>query len=427
MADLAAHLVDRVWPDVPVRQWVLTLPHRVRLLCAYDKVVCSAVRRILVRAVSGFYLQDARRAGLPRAKAGAVVHQQRFDSAVRLNVHFHALWADGVFANALGSLRATFHPHGDVTDRDVANLLRTIAARVRRWLRKHGKLQEDQAPADDPSAAEPDLLQALGAAAIQGRTAHGPKAGAQDVRPGRGSRQEPFVPRPLTAELDGFSLHAAVRIPQGCRAQLERLCRYAARPPVAEERLSLLPDGRVQYKLKRRWRDGSTSVVLDPCTLIERLCALVPRPRQMLMTYHGVLAPAAGYRHRVVPPPPLPDADDPEGCRHQVQERRTAGPRAKDTAADDDPPPKFRAEQPFVPHAPSKNRRPRSRHSWAELMRRVFLLDVLTCGHCGGPRKLLAAIFDQDAIQRILAHLGLPTEPPALAKARAPPARYLPR
>jgi hypothetical protein len=34
------------------------------------------------------------------------------------------------------------------------------------------------------------------------------------------------------------------------------------------------------------------------------------------------------------------------------------------------------------------------------LLRRVFLLDVLTCGHCGGPRKLLAAIFDQDAIQR---------------------------
>ena len=34
MADLAAHLVDDVLPDVPVRQWVLSLPHRVRWLCA---------------------------------------------------------------------------------------------------------------------------------------------------------------------------------------------------------------------------------------------------------------------------------------------------------------------------------------------------------------------------------------------------------
>ena len=76
----------------------------------------------------------------------------------------------------------------------------------------------------------------------------------------------------MIAECDGFSLHAAVRIPQGCRAQLERLCRYATRPPIAEERLSLLPDGRVAYKLKRRWRDGSTSIVLEPLTLIERLC-----------------------------------------------------------------------------------------------------------------------------------------------------------
>jgi len=44
MADLAAHLVDRVWPDVPVRQWVLTLPYRVRWLCACDQTVCRAVR-----------------------------------------------------------------------------------------------------------------------------------------------------------------------------------------------------------------------------------------------------------------------------------------------------------------------------------------------------------------------------------------------
>jgi hypothetical protein len=39
--------------------------------------------------------------------------------------------------------------------------------------------------------------------------------------------------------------------------------------------------------------------------LIERLLALIPRPRKKLLTYHGAFAPAAGYRHRVVPPPPL--------------------------------------------------------------------------------------------------------------------------
>jgi hypothetical protein len=50
---------------------------------------------------------------------------------------------------------------------------------VRRWLCKHGKLRErdHEAPADDPEAAEPMLLQTLGVAAVQGMTAQGPKAG----------------------------------------------------------------------------------------------------------------------------------------------------------------------------------------------------------------------------------------------------------
>jgi hypothetical protein len=55
-----------------------------------------------------------------------------------------------------------------------------------------------------------------------------------------------------------------------------------------------------------------------------------------------------------------------------------------------------------------------------------FEIAVLTCPRCGGPRQLLAAIFDQDAIRKILTHLGLPTEPPTLAPARAPPEPLLP-
>ena len=61
------------------------------------------------------------------------------------------------------------------------------------------------------------------------------------------------------------------------------------------------------------------------------------------------------------------------------------------------------------------------RYSWAELMKRVFLVDVLTCPHCGGPRRLLAFILKPSAIERILSHLGLPTEPPKVYPARASP------
>ena len=53
-------------------------------------------------------------------------------------------------------------------------------------------------------------------------------------------------------------------------------------------------------------------------------------------------------------------------------------------------------------------------------MKRVFLFDVLTCP-CGGMRSLIAAITHHEVIVKILDHLGLPSEPPQVSPARAPP------
>jgi hypothetical protein len=53
-------------------------------------------------------------------------------------------------------------------------------------------------------------------------------------------------------------------------------------------------------------------------------------------------------------------------------------------------------------------------------LRRVFAVDVLTCPHCGGHRRLIAQLTDPIVVRRILGHLGLPTEPPGSAPARSP-------
>ena len=53
MAERAAHLVDDVFPVVPVRQWVLSLPHRLRYVLAWDHALCRAVSGVFVRAVLG--------------------------------------------------------------------------------------------------------------------------------------------------------------------------------------------------------------------------------------------------------------------------------------------------------------------------------------------------------------------------------------
>jgi hypothetical protein len=87
--------------------------------------------------------------------------------------------------------------------------------------------------------------------------------------------------------------HAGVCVPARDRARLEHLLRYAARPPLSNERLSLLPDGRLLYGLKRRWSDGTTHGIYAPMELMERLAALAPPPRFNVTRYFGVLAPAS--------------------------------------------------------------------------------------------------------------------------------------
>jgi hypothetical protein len=54
-------------------------------------------------------------------------------------------------------------------------------------------------------------------------------------------------------------------------------------------------------------------------------------------------------------------------------------------------------------------------------MKRVFEIDVLIRPHCGGPRRLIAFLTDGLVVRRIQSHLSLPTEPPALTPAQAPP------
>ena len=206
----------------------------------------------------------------------------------------------------------------------------------------------------------------------------GPRRGAAVTRLRGPSTVRPlFIPGELCCDVDGFSLHAKVCVEGDERERLERLCRYVARPPLATDRLSLSPEGKVVWRLRRRWRDGTEALVFDPLTFIARLAALVPRPRTHLVTYHGVLAPAAAWRDLVVSGSPT---------------RLRTSPRT-----------------------------PRQRLAWAELLKRVFAIDVLTCPHCGGPRKLVALINDGPVVKKILEHLGLPTEPPELAPARAPP------
>jgi hypothetical protein len=84
--------------------------------------------------------------------------------------------------------------------------------------------------------------------------------------------------KPRCARLEGFSLHANVCLPAHAREQLEHVCRYLLRPPLALERLTESSGGQLLYELPHARRDGSTHLLLDPLELIEKLSVLIPTP-----------------------------------------------------------------------------------------------------------------------------------------------------
>ena len=223
---------------------------------------------------------------------------------------------------------------------------------------------------------ESPALAGIGSASIQGRIALGSRACARVGAWGTIPTHRGCSPRPPRhAHLTGFDVHANVVVPAADRARLERLCRYLLRPAVAQRRLRLLDDGRIVLTLETAWADGTRHLGFEPLTLLEKLAALTPRPRINLVLYHGVLAPNAAWRARVVsygaPPGEAPVAAS-------VSANVNVDPAAL-----------------------------KPRHwAWADLMRRAFDIDVLACPQCGGRLRLIATVEDPGATRAILAALG---------------------
>ena len=301
MTERAAHLVDEVLPWVPVRQWVLTMPYRLRYQMAWNHGLSRAVLRVYTRALRDVYRRGARARGIDGGQTGMVTALQRAGGALNVNLHFHTLVLDGVFTeDPEGAL--TFHPAPGPSDAEVAAALATIRHRVQRLLVRHGLEPADDAtgPADRLAEESPVLAGIVGAS-VQGRVALGQRAGARVRRLGDARDTETVTSRgPRQAHLEGFDLHANVWVSGNDRAGLERLCRYILRPPFAQERLRLRSDGRVALELKQAWHDGTRELVFEPLELLERLAAMTPRPETNLLICHGLLAARARWRARVV-------------------------------------------------------------------------------------------------------------------------------
>ena len=125
MADVATHLVDEVLPEVPVRQWVCTLPWPLRKRAEYKRAFCTDIIEAFVPSLTTELRQRAKRhfglssvSEVHASLVSLVTFVQRSDGALRLNVHPHTLALDGVYVrNADGKLG--FHALAPPTTEEV--------------------------------------------------------------------------------------------------------------------------------------------------------------------------------------------------------------------------------------------------------------------------------------------------------------------
>ena len=351
MHDLSHHLVERVLPDVPLRQYVLSPPAELVGLLGARSEVLSAMSRIFVRCVFDAIRRRVGGEGSEGVHCGSVVVIQLFSKSIALFPHVHLLAFDGAYVERDEETLEFCSDRGPSSD-DVRALEDDVMQRFTRWLRANGYLDEE------PNEAE-GLDGWFGPAGL-------------DVDPG---------PRPAGKRRDSsrFSVHAKVRVEADDRRGREHLTAYLARPPLAEEQLERLDDERIRLTFRNPTRGPSSSVILHPLQLVRRLAWQVPPPNLRLVRYAGVLAPAARLRHRVVPAGRIAIQGTWFGAR------------------------KFESLAPVA-----------SRVAWAALLAKVYQIDV-RCPQCDGPLRPVGAVLPPHAqawIERRRILVLDPTGPP---------------
>jgi hypothetical protein len=426
MAEIAMHLADNVIPEVPVRQWVLSLPFPLRYVLAYDSKLCSLVLGTFVRTVFAWLRQTAMSeltlAESAELHCGAVTAIQRAGGAANLNLHYHSAVLDGVFVLDGPEAAPHFRALRGPSRGELLQLGWSVCQKVTKLLQQRGIYLDGDATEDRLAQDEP-LLAACVAGSLQNRQVLGPRAGQRVLALGawplaeRGGNagEQADHGRTRNKPAHGFDVHAGRRVKAADRKGRERLLRYMLRPPLSHARLAQLRDGRVKLRLQRPWSNGTTHLVFAPVDFLARLTPLVPPPRVHQVVTHGVLAPRSKLRTQVAPPPREDKDRSPKQLGLPAVAKSGNGSASAtrtgstDGSTADTPHPRRRQ---YVP--------------WAVLMKRSLELDPLSCTKCGKRMRVVASVTSPEAIRTILEARGIWSARRPASPARAPPQLPLP-
>jgi hypothetical protein len=305
-------LEDEILDEVPHRQFVFTLPKRLRPYLLHDRRLLGLLSR-----TAFVTLRDFLRASLGEGDVlpGVVASIQTFCALLNWHPHLHLLVTDGAYRPD-----GTFRP-----------------------LLFH-----------DPQVLTEAFRRAVLAAFV---------------------KEGLFTPETADAMLawphSGFHVHHRVRIEPADAKGRAHLVRYSARAPLALSRITYLPEeGRVCLRSDKA--DGPTAGThsFEPLEFLARLLAHLPRKGDVYIRYYGAYSVRrrAAWRKAGIRPgtPRLVAAEPPESLPEALRARR---------------------------------------RRWAELLRRIWDVDVESCPRCGAPMTLLAFTLDPHVIDETLRRL----------------------
>jgi hypothetical protein len=271
MVETAAHLSDHIFPKLPVRQWVLSLPKRLRYFLQNAPKALNTALRIFLRVILASlqaHCPSAAALDRKRVQLAACAFIHRFDSSLNTHVHFHLCVVDGVFEavdahdgdDGDDCSKVKFYALADLSVDAITQVQNEAKRRIVRAFVKRGLL--------DSIDGEVMLL-----------ARHG----------------------------GGFSVDASVCIGADDRGGLERLLRYCARPTFAMERLHRKGQDHLLYHYPKPQSGGKQGDLnLTPCEFIAKIAVFVPPPRNHRHRYFGVLAPNSPLRAAFTAMAPMP-------------------------------------------------------------------------------------------------------------------------
>jgi len=224
MNEQAAHLVDRVLPNAPYRQWVLTLPGELARVVAFDDDLATAVFGVFADELARWQRGRANDLGIADPQTGSLLEIQRFADGARLYPHAHAVVPDGVFVASSDDHSARFIRQDPPSDEDVAYVVSRVEHRLTRVLARWRAWRQPDSAHD---SEDTDILPACAEVRPTEFVRLSSQQESQDRRPS--------LKKPLCARSPGgLELHAEVTIASHDRKGLERLCRYLSRPPIPQ-------------------------------------------------------------------------------------------------------------------------------------------------------------------------------------------------